>query len=78
MKTFNAEYLHGKLYDVESGKRIILEENAKLSVIVEEKYVLEKEPYNFKIDTQSEEDLLSNIKKKNMLIIRNWQKLVTS
>lgn len=64
MKIFNAIYVHGKLYDIESEKRIILDENAKLNVIVEEKYILEKDPYNSPGESQSEEDLIASINKK--------------
>ena len=64
MKIFNANYLHGKLYDVESGKRIILDENASLDIIVQEKYILEKDPYNVEAEIKSEEELLESIQKK--------------
>jgi hypothetical protein len=46
MKAINAIYKHRHLYDNETGKRIILEENSEITITVQDNSILREDPYN--------------------------------
>lgn len=46
MKAINAIYKHRHLYNKDTGKRIILEENSEISITVQEDSLLQEDPYN--------------------------------
>lgn len=46
MKAFNVLYKHRHLYNSDTGKRIILNEHSRITITVDEKDVLNIDPYN--------------------------------
>jgi hypothetical protein len=46
MKAINAIYKHRHLYNNETGKRIILEENSEITITVQDNSMLNEDPYN--------------------------------
>jgi len=46
MKALNAIYKHRHLYNRDTGKRIILDENSEISITVNESSLLKEDPYN--------------------------------
>jgi hypothetical protein len=71
MKTYNAIYKYGHLFDKESGKRILLKENAELAIVIEseEKNLYKIDPKNNPKDDgnvpRTSEGLLEIIKAEN-------------
>jgi hypothetical protein len=62
--TLDAEYRYGKLYNVETGKRILIAEDAKVMVIVKEGDILEKDPYNHYIEPPKKEKIEKELEEK--------------
>lgn len=63
MKAINAVYKHRHLYDATSGKRIILDENSKISITVQEDSLLKEDTYNLPHkDIRTTEELIIAIK----------------
>ena len=46
MKAINAIYKHRHLYNNETGKRIILEENSEITITIQDNSMLREDPYN--------------------------------
>jgi hypothetical protein len=66
MKAINAIYKHRHLYNLDTGKRIILDENSLVSITVMEDSLLKDDPYNppDKI-LRSREQLIAEIEKEH-------------
>jgi hypothetical protein len=67
MKAINAIYKHRHLYNVVTGKRIILNENSEVSITVQDTALLKTDPYNPPHKALlTMDELLSNIKLKKL------------
>lgn len=67
MKAINAIYKHRHLYDSETGRRIILNENSEVSITVQDNALLKTDPYNPPHQLLlSSEELLKNMKAKKL------------
>jgi hypothetical protein len=67
MKAINAIYKHRHLYNVDTRKRIILDENSEISITVNESSILKEDPYNPPHTIfRTREQLINQIKKENL------------
>ena len=64
MKAYNAKYKYGFLYDVETGKRILLAEGSQLTVTIAENDVLKQDPYNSSNAIIKKDRILTDLKLK--------------
>jgi hypothetical protein len=64
MKAFEAVYRHGKLYDQETKKRILIKEGAIAILVLQEKYLMNEDPYNKPVKCKNSDDLLAEIEGK--------------
>ena len=62
MKTKNAVYQYGHLYD-ELGQRILLAESSRIEIIFNERDVLPNDPYNSELKARSTEEIKQALKK---------------
>jgi hypothetical protein len=58
MKAYKAIIRHGKLYDLESNKRIFIKENGKLIIAIDESQLLKEDPYNKPLKMVTEDENL--------------------
>ncbi|MEI8048513.1 MAG: hypothetical protein WCI92_14110 [Bacteroidota bacterium] len=67
MKVINAIYKHRHLYNVDTRKRIILDENSEISITVNENSILKEDPYNPPHTTLlTRKQLIDKIEKENL------------
>lgn len=64
MKAFTAKYKYGFLYDTEKKERILLAEDSKLTVTVQEEDLLKEDPYNLSNHPISRAEQLETLAKK--------------
>lgn len=60
--TFEAEYRYGKLYDKKTGKRILIAEDANVTIVVNNTDILDKDIFNHAFQTRSKEAIEEEIK----------------
>jgi hypothetical protein len=64
MKAFKAVYRHGKLYDLENNKRILIKEDGMLNLLIDDNQLMQEDPYNKPLQGKNSEELKLEIENK--------------
>jgi hypothetical protein len=74
MKAFKAVYRHGKLYDGENNKRILIKEEGRLNLPMYDNQLMQEDPYNKPLSGKGSEELKLEIESKNIIHLNYWLK----